>query len=509
VLVAIRVDASSIIGTGHVMRCLTLAIKLRDRGVDVYFICRDLKGHMGNIVKEHGFPLHLLSSDSKDIIEPPYSSSTRLPEYTSWLSVSIYRDTQQTQHVLKEFKPDWLIVDHYALDKLWQLPLNQYFGQLFVIDDLANRAHNATILLDQTLDISMEAYNNLVPKSSNLLLGISFVLLREEFEQYREYSLRRRLNSHSKNLLIMMGGADNDNYTGKVLDTLKDYKSITDFNITLVLGASAVHCDKVTALIKELHFPVKLLTNINNIAQLLAETDIAIGAAGSSTWERCCLGVPTLQMILADNQTLICERINELGAALTTSLPDLIKNITLLLNTQGKMSLIASAIVSGAGTNLVVDQLLGLSKSSNAMCLSPALKNDGEFIYSLQTPESRKYSRTTTVPLFNEHVQWYKALLTSANSVLFIIYFNGEKTGFLRLDTINQINTEISIVVSNGYQGKGLASFAINSAKKLLPGRKLKATVHKDNVSSNTLFERLAFKLINTEDYFNQYIYSA
>ena len=316
--VVIRVDASLKIGTGHVMRCLTLADALKQQGADVMFICREHKGNLLERIEQQGFQAYKLPECTNNINDKRQND---IPERErlygkQWLGSTQQQDAEQCQLILENIKPDWLIVDHYAIDHTWQTLLKESYKQLMVIDDLADRVHVCDLLLDQTYARKKEDYSGFVPPGCQMLLGSQYALLRPEFAQWREYSLKRRANPEFKKLLITMGGVDPDNVTGQVLNALKNCSLPQGLEITVVMGETAPNIKAVQKQAKEMPCNTQVKTAVNNMAELMANADLAIGAAGATTWERCCLGVPSIQVVLADNQKLIAEFINNAGAAL-------------------------------------------------------------------------------------------------------------------------------------------------------------------------------------------------
>ena len=196
--VVIRVDSSSAIGSGHLMRCLTLAEQLRkDKNAEVHFISRDLAGNMHGKVTDAGFMLHVL---------PAHPFDNSLDGYDAWLTVTQKIDAAETKDILQVFgKVDRLVVDNYALDIAWEQEMRPFVDEIFVIDDLANREHDCDILLDQNFYLAKEnRYIGLVPEGCNLLLGPHYALLREDFYEARKH-LRHR-NSKLQNIVVFYRG---------------------------------------------------------------------------------------------------------------------------------------------------------------------------------------------------------------------------------------------------------------------------------------------------------------
>ena len=318
-VVVFRSDASLEIGTGHVMRCLTLAEALIGQGAECHFICREHPGHLIEAIEERGITVHRLP------IRKAISSYSAELEASGlahelWLGDSWQQDAAASRALIKRLGPDWLVVDHYALDARWEdavLPQDckAPATRLMVIDDLADRHHRADLLLDQNLGRETDDYVALVPGHCRILAGPHYALLRLEFSMIREWSLERRRNAPLKRLLISMGGVDKDNATGQVLKALKDCDLPSDVEISVVMGATAPWREDVRRLASELPWDTEVAVNVSDMAQRMAEADLAIGAAGSTSWERCCLGLPTLMLVLAENQRPIAQSLHQAGAA--------------------------------------------------------------------------------------------------------------------------------------------------------------------------------------------------
>ena len=171
--VVFRADASVTIGTGHVMRCLTLAEALRKAGAEVAFVCRELDGNLAGLIEARGFDVHVLPP-----LEPPTDPLT-------WTAAHWHEDAAQTASFLKT-RADWLVVDHFALEHRWEKEMREHANRLMVIDDLADRVHDCDLLLDQNYLQEPARYDTLVPAHCRKLLGPAYALLRDEFRRARE-----------------------------------------------------------------------------------------------------------------------------------------------------------------------------------------------------------------------------------------------------------------------------------------------------------------------------------
>ena len=291
----IRTDASVEIGTGHVMRCITLAKQLVSKGAEVSFICRDFLGNKIAFIQEQGFSVYILPS----LIDEGH---------WNWISEFWKWDAEETRQILREKNADLLIVDHYSIDIKWEKELRSLVKHIMVIDDLANRIHDCDLLLDQNYYRNMhDRYKNLIPNSCMKLLGPNYVLLREDFLSIHIEKLNRHKNLN--NILIFFGGTDPTGETIKVLKAIKEL-ALADVEYNVVVGDTNPQKNKVKNLCQQIS-NVKFHCQISNMAELMVKAVLAIGAGGTTSWERCYLGLPTLLIIVADNQKEVAHAINE------------------------------------------------------------------------------------------------------------------------------------------------------------------------------------------------------
>ena len=366
--IAFRTDASLQMGSGHVMRCLTLADALKAQGAQCHFISREHSGNLLEIIPQRGHGVTGLPTALPQLS----NIADAIPKlaHAAWLGCDWQTDAQQTCAILSTLQPNWLVVDHYALDQRWEVAVQPHYQKLMVIDDLADRTHYCDLLLDQNLGRQPQDYVNLVPTTCQVFTGPYYALLRPEFAALREYSLKRRTNSEHKQirqLLITMGGVDMPNATGKVLQALKTIPLPADCHITVVMGSTAPWLAQVRELAEKMPWPTSVLVNINDMAQRMADSDLAIGAAGSTSWERCCLGLPTLMVVLADNQKEVAVHLEKTGSAnylvINNQLPQQIQDcLQHFLNKSDRlsqMSIKSSKITNGQGVEHVVALILG------------------------------------------------------------------------------------------------------------------------------------------------------
>ncbi len=368
--VVFRADASLQIGTGHVMRCLTLADALAARGADCQFISRVHPGNLIEFVRSRGYIVHTLSESPAGVEVDPIGDQAHSVAHSHWLGVSQAQDAEACASILAELQPDWLIMDHYALDARWERALKPYYRRLMVIDDLADRPHESDLLLDQTYSREAEDYRAWVPASCRLLCGSQYALLRPEFAALRPYSLQRRAKPQLRQLLITMGGVDRDNATGKVLEALHACSLPVDCQVTVVMGATAPWLTEVERLAQNMPWSTQVTVGVRDMAQLMADSDLAIGAAGATSWERCCLGLPTIMLVLADNQRDIAQALYYSGAAQLVDGRELERQPLIssqLIDSRklSSMTTAALAVTDGLGAVRVIENLTNKAKYEN------------------------------------------------------------------------------------------------------------------------------------------------
>jgi UDP-2,4-diacetamido-2,4,6-trideoxy-beta-L-altropyranose hydrolase len=371
--VAFRADASLQIGTGHVMRCLTLADSLAAKGAGCEFMCRAHEGNLIEFIRSKGYVVHPLPIAQKASTDSAASglvnASTRGLAHRHWLGVTQAQDFEACAPLLAAQRPDWLIVDHYSLDARWERALADHYRKLMVIDDLADRSHVCQLLLDQTFGRDAANYRTLVPADCRVLCGSQYALLRPEFAALRPFSLQRRVQPVLRELLITMGGVDKDNATGQVLQALRACPLPADCRITVVMGATAPWLDMVRIQAREMTWQIRVLMGVSDMAQLMADSDLAIGAAGATSWERCCLGLPTGILVLAENQRYaagLLEKIGAvktllLGSTLVEQISDFILDAIDSSEYLKNLSVRASAITDGRGCVRVADSIFAES----------------------------------------------------------------------------------------------------------------------------------------------------
>lgn len=281
--VVFRCDASHSIGTGHLMRSQTLAAQFKAKGYRCIF---------------------LVSNDT-------------LQDFTHIF------DEQFEYRNANDIAPEsaLTVIDHYSLDHVYEASCRAWASKILVIDDLADRQHECDFLLDQTEGRSELDYQSLVPQHCHILTGAKFALLRGSFKELRVKAKSKRADNAGavKKVLVSLGGTNLHKISERVIVALQSF-DLAPLEIDLVIGNDQAVTDDLRKLIDDTNLrtqhEVILHSHVSGIEALMLKADIAIGAGGTSTWERCCLGLPSIMIELADNQSLISKTLHRSGAAI-------------------------------------------------------------------------------------------------------------------------------------------------------------------------------------------------
>lgn len=358
--VLIRVDASFEIGTGHVMRCLVLAEALREKGGHCRFVCRTHPGHLIDRIRQRGYEVHVLPHRAG------WQPTENTPVHIAWLGADWITDAEETKVGAGETAPDWLIVDHYAIDARWENALRASVRRILVIDDLADRPHDCDLLLDQNWfgDATPRRYPGLVPEGCRLFLGPRYALLHPDYAAWRK-KLRER-NGAVRRVLVFMGGGDPGNLTAKALLALSS-DEFDSLEIEVVLGPNH-HDPAGIAELAARRANTRVVRDLPSLAAPMAWADLMIGGGGTVTWERMCLGLPAIVISLAANQTPIQRTLAEEGLVFFLGRQDQVEAehiAAALRNCLAKpgllraMSAKAMQMTEGAGSEIVSRYLHG------------------------------------------------------------------------------------------------------------------------------------------------------
>jgi UDP-2,4-diacetamido-2,4,6-trideoxy-beta-L-altropyranose hydrolase len=329
-----RCDASPLIGAGHATRCLALAEALGEGGWRVRF-----------------------AVGSETIPTVPALAASRF-------NVRVLGDADHEPEVLCEEasgEVDLLVIDHYKRDAAFERACRKFARKILVLDDGPGQRHDCDILVNAAAT-SMELYAGYVPSHTRVLTGPAYALMRRSFAAHRETALARRDGRPVKEILVSCGATDPANATMLVLDSLDDVAD--DVIITVVLSSRAPHVDAVR---ERLRGKARLLIDVADMAELMTNVDLAVGAPGSTAYERAVLGLPSILVTLADNQRGIARLMIGAGAAVdggmlddefTTRLRDRIGALVRSGEVRKRLAQCASALIDGCGVSRVVEAVL-------------------------------------------------------------------------------------------------------------------------------------------------------
>lgn len=497
--VCFRVDASSEIGTGHVMRCLALAQVLQQRGDRVIFICRALPGNLLDLVELRGHEAIALPAP-----DPEAAFQADRLTHSAWLGVHWTRDADETADAIAAVfgTADWLVVDHYALDARWETRLRGHCAQILAIDDLADRPHACDLLLDQNLHADGEArYARLVPDECNLLCGPRYVLLRSEFAVARR-SMRPRSGIVSR-VTVFFGGVDRDNFTGHLIARL-DGCLPPRVQVDIVTGSANPHVSHLRKMCVD-RPQIVLHDQVEDMAALLNGTDLAIGAAGGSVWERCCLGVPSIIVSVAVNQDAGLRQLGETGVAFVVDPPepgpdasagaivDALKFALASPLALRHQSELAAALIDGQGAARVARRL-----RKTDLRVRKAKSGDSDSILAWRNhPAIRAFARNVLEIDPGQHKVWFNSVLKNPSVDLLICENGAEAVGVLRYD-IDDETAEVSIYLVPESLGSGLGGQVLAAGEAWLRAerpavKRIWAEVLAGNIGSMQMFRNAGF----------------
>ena len=352
--VLFRADASAIIGSGHVMRCLTLANELKVAGENCVFVSRNTPPALADRISQSGHELV--------VPQGPESRNESGVPHASWLATSWQEDAAYTSEIACRKGAVWIVVDHYAIDLDWEKKVAVSGRQIAVIDDLADRRHCCKLLLDQNLhENPPNLYMSLIPANCQLLLGPKYALLRPEFSKWKNE--KRLFDNRVVTYLVAFSGADSARLTRLTLEVLAKVCKSSD-QIRVVVNSNNIEFSTIQLLSASKSY--EFCVDVNNMAELMSGADISIGAGGGMLWERAVLGVPSIAIAIAENQKLQVAQATAFGLVLGIDLVEvnagtLQKMVERLRNDaelRRRMSAICRATVDGHGAYRVAMSLL-------------------------------------------------------------------------------------------------------------------------------------------------------
>ena len=510
--ILIRCDASLLIGSGHVMRCRTLARQLQRCGAEVSFLCRHQPGDLISLLEQE-FDVLALPKQSLAACDGLEGRDL----YGSWLGCTQEQDAAQCLEVLARGgikSISWLVADHYGLDAHWEAQLlaglsgDDAAPQLLVIDDLADRLHQADLLLDQNFfgEATHHRYQDLVPSQCRQLLGPHYALVGPEYAQLHPLVVPR---TELRRLLVFFGGVDPDNLTGRVLEALLD-PALANLAVDVVLGLQSPHRQAVEELVARR--PCTTLHGaLPSLAGLILRADLAIGAGGVTTWERACLGLPSLVVAIAANQVPFLEALAQAGylqllGCIDNASTEQIRSALLKKLAEDPASETSTALTDGYGTSRVALAMLGIKGSR--ISLRPAVSADEALLLRwANDPQVRANSFSPEPILPVDHHHWFQQALKNPNRLLFIATTaDGHPIGQIRFDResgsapVDVSEAMVDLSLDRCARGHGLAAELVQLGLLEMNQRWGSATnavaeVLSSNTASNACFARAGFSV--------------
>lgn len=498
--IAIRADAGQAIGTGHLRRCLSLAEALTGLGAEPRFIIRHdaVAQHM---MAASPYPVSWLQA-----AEEPFLPAVDSPPHAAWAQVPWQRDAAETISVLEGIAPDWLVVDHYAFDAAWHREVRGALGcAILAIDDLGDRSLAADILLDANAALSHTVkYNERLTPKTRMLVGPRFALLAQAYRNAPCYAFSDNIRS----IGVFMGGADAYGASSAVLRALRNEAGfrgeieIVSTSANPRLEALQAHCAA--------NGNAELTLDLPDLSSFYARHDLQIGAGGTSSYERCYIGVPTIAMVLAANQLAVVPMLADLGVVRGATLAEveatlLLKGVPalgqvvrdLIINPEQRrvLSSKARSYVDGRGAERVA-----LAMVADRLTVRPARSDDTEMVYRWRNDAStRAVSLGTAEIAYDDHLRWMAATLAAPDRALFVAVVGPLPVGVIRFDLRGNDTWEVSLYTDPGLHGLGLGTRMLLAGETALihAGHDVSAfyaRIVSGNEVSTKMFERAGYK---------------
>lgn len=448
--VAIRVDASSVMGVGHFMRCFTLARQMQEFGAKIRFLCQQMPGPQQRQIIESGFELILFP---KLAIERGESDELSHSKWLGGLSQKL--DAKLTINELNDQTWDWLIVDHYSLDYRWESLLRRYVRQIMAIDDLADRDHDADILLDQNIYTDPEGrYRNRVSNNCQLLLGADHVLLRPEFSLRKSFLAER--SGRVQRIFVFFGGSDEHNYTEPIIDSLSRICADEIF-VDVVVGDGHSRLSKIQEKCIQYKFQLYINVDAAKMADLMAIADLAIGAGGISTYERLYMLLPSLLIPTSLNQEEPLNAMRHMGL------------IRLFMNQFDFEMQLKNILLDGVPKvkDSVKDGSKGIAKAIYDSTISIRSINRFDIRRTFkwfQDQRLRESFLMLNAPNVRQHFNYWRKLKDDASQRAYSILRGGKHVGNCGLKNINipEGDCELWIYIGDSfYRGMGIGKTAL------------------------------------------------
>lgn len=483
VRVAIRVDASARIGTGHLKRCLSLVQALIEQGAGVSVITRALDNVSAQVLRDAPCPVRWLPAPA----HPPAAVGSETA-HAAWAGVTWEQDVQDTLAALQPERPDWLVVDHYAFDARWHEAVRGSLGgHLLVIDDTADRSLAPDVLLDHNWAPDHRAkYAGRLARKPHWLVGPRHALLSSAYRNAPRYAFQPVVRS----IGIFMGGTDPDGVSARMLSACRAAGFTGAIEVVSTSANPHLRSLRDTCA----HDAGATLTlDEPDLAAFFARHDLQLGAGGGATWERCCIGAPTIVIPVAANQSAVVPGLDSLGAvraATEHTLADVLLELIADPLQRQSLAQTAATLVDGRGAQRVALHLL-----RDTLRLRPATLADAPLLHAWRNhPAVRAVSGNPEAIAFADHQAWMRRVLAAPDRWLFVAQVGDLPVGSIRFDRLASGHLEVSLYTDPQLQGMGLGPRLLLAGERQMQHRlktsfTLDALVLPGNTASQRLFE--------------------
>jgi UDP-2,4-diacetamido-2,4,6-trideoxy-beta-L-altropyranose hydrolase len=433
-------------------------------------------------------------------VQADVSRVEAIPPHAAWAPWGWEADAAATLDALSE-PVDWLVVDHYALDARWERSLRPKTSRLLAIDDLADRDHDCDVLLDHNpQDEAGIRYAKRLPERARRLIGPRYALLRPEFATAREK--RRERDGSVRRIAVFMGGTDPDGATLLAIEALSA-PPLKHIHVDVAIGSASPHLGAIRAA-AEARGNAAVLVDLPNLADLFGRADLAIGAGGVAALERCCVGLPTVTVAIADNQKRGLEwladhgAVRHLGEAEGVTAESLSAELHALCSSPAQvrqLSQRAAAVVDGRGIVRVTSCLTGKTPE---VTVRAAVAADAELLHRWRNSDPARAASFNSAPIsFEDHCRWLDNALSNPLQLILIGAVAGNAVGSIRY-ALSDAGADISIVVAPEAQGRGIGGTLLEAGEVYLrtvhpEPLRLRAAIKPGNHASLRLFEAAGF----------------
>ena len=463
----VRADGSPRIGTGHVMRCLSLVQGLRPSDGPAMLVAAEITAGLEQRLHSAGVGLTRLNTAAGSV-----------------------EDAAQTVKLAKEINASWIVVDGYQFGAEYQQQLKAAGFRVLLLDDYGHAKHySADLVLNQNLHASADYYIER-ETGTRLLLGTRYTLLRQEFQALKDW--QRNIPARANRVLVTLGGADPDNVTSKIIEALGTLPGV---KAVVVVGGSNPHLEKLKWEIENRKSEIELIVDAQNMPELMQQADVAVAAGGTTSWELAFLGVPTLMLVLAENQREVADGLSAAQVVRKTKPETVAQDLADLLadaTARAAMSQRGRQLVDGLGVSRVLTAM-----RADELTVRRVQPEDCRQIWEWSNdPEVRRVSLSQDSIPWESHVNWFSARITSPTCFFYVGSDHAKPVGQIRFD-VNGAEATLSISLSKEARGHGHGpALIVRGSQQLFADSNatiIRAYVNPENTVSLRAFEKAGY----------------